>query len=56
MDVGEKPMNEIPLIDWNGNGKIDSNDIALSLLYQIRIDRKNEINNRSKCNAGGNAK
>ena len=29
---------------------------TLALLYQIRIDRKNEINNRSKCNAGGNAK
>ena len=24
-------MNEIPLIDWNGNGKIDPQDIALSL-------------------------
>ncbi len=24
-------MNEIPLIDWNGNGKIDPSDIALSL-------------------------
>ncbi len=24
-------MNEIPLIDWNGNGRIDPNDIALSL-------------------------
>lgn len=28
---GVYPMNEIPLIDWNGNGKIDSQDIALSL-------------------------
>lgn len=24
-------MNEIPLIDWNVNGRIDPNDIALSL-------------------------
>ena len=24
-------MLEIPLIDWNGNGKIDPSDIALSL-------------------------
>ena len=30
-DKGENPMNETPLIDWNGNGKIDPNDIALSL-------------------------
>ena len=24
-------MNEMPLIDWNGNGRIDPRDIALSL-------------------------
>ena len=24
-------MNEIPLIDWDGNGRIDPQDIALSL-------------------------
>ncbi len=24
-------MNEIPLIDWDGNGRIDPSDIALSL-------------------------
>lgn len=24
-------MNEIPLIDWNGNGRIDPEDIAISL-------------------------
>ena len=24
-------MNEIPFIDWNGNGQIDPADIALSL-------------------------
>ena len=24
-------MNEIPLIDWNGNGRIDPKDIAISL-------------------------
>ena len=24
-------MNEIPLIDWNGNGKIDPTDISLTL-------------------------
>ena len=24
-------MNEIPFIDWNGNGQIDPQDIALSL-------------------------
>ena len=24
-------MNEIPLIDWNGNGRFDPSDIALSL-------------------------
>ena len=24
-------MNEIPLIDWHGNGRIDPSDIALSL-------------------------
>ena len=24
-------MCEIPLIDWNGNGRIDSQDIAIAL-------------------------
>ncbi len=24
-------MNEIPIVDWNGNGRIDPADIALSL-------------------------
>ena len=24
-------MNEVPLIDWNGNGCIDPEDIAISL-------------------------
>ena len=24
-------MNEIPLIDWNGNGRIDPQDIAQTL-------------------------
>jgi hypothetical protein len=24
-------MNEIPLIDWNGSGEIDPEDIALTL-------------------------
>ncbi len=24
-------MNEIPLIDWNGNGRIDPADIAIAL-------------------------
>ena len=42
MDVGEKPMNEIPLIDWNGNGKIDPNDIALSLAIAESEDEASE--------------
>ena len=24
-------MNEIPFVDWNGNGRIDPEDIAISL-------------------------
>ena len=24
-------MNGVPFIDWNGNGRIDPNDIAISL-------------------------
>ncbi len=35
-------MNEIPLIDWNGNGKIDPQDIALSLAIAESECEKNE--------------
>lgn len=28
-------MNEIPLIDWNGNGRIDPEDIAISLALSL---------------------
>ena len=35
-------MNEIPLIDWNGNGKIDPNDIALSLAIAESEDEASE--------------
>ena len=24
-------MNEIPFVDWNGNGRLDPEDIAISL-------------------------
>ena len=26
-------MNEIPFVDWNGNGRIDPEDIAISLAF-----------------------
>ncbi len=31
-------MNEIPFIDWDGNGRIDPNDIALSLAMAEEMD------------------
>ena len=35
-------MNEIPLIDWNGNGRIDPNDIALTLAMQEAAAQEEE--------------
>ena len=35
-------MNEIPLIDWNGNGRIDPNDIALTLAMQEAAAEEDE--------------
>ena len=35
-------MNEIPFIDWNGNGRIDPNDIALSLAMAEEMDAKDD--------------
>ncbi len=31
-------MNEIPLIDWNGNGRLDPEDIALALAIAEDMD------------------
>ncbi len=31
-------MNEIPFIDWDGNGRVDPNDIALSLAMAEEMD------------------
>ncbi len=35
-------MNEIPLIDWNGNGCIDPNDVALTLAMQEAAEQEEE--------------
>ena len=35
-------MNEIPLIDWNGNGRIDPQDIALTLAMQEAEEAEEE--------------
>ena len=35
-------MNEIPLIDWNGNGRIDPSDIALTLAMTEEAEEQEE--------------
>lgn len=35
-------MNEIPLIDWNGNGQIDPQDIALTLAMQEEAEEEGD--------------
>ena len=35
-------MNEIPLIDWNGSGRIDPEDIALTLAMQEAARQEEE--------------
>lgn len=35
-------MNEIPLIDWNGNGQIDPQDIALTLAMQEEAEEEED--------------
>ena len=35
-------MNEIPLIDWNGNGRIDPQDIAQTLAMQAAQQEEEE--------------
>ena len=31
-------MNQLPWLDWNGNGRIDPSDIALSLAAAAEAD------------------
>ena len=38
---GEKMFG--PMIDWNGNGKIDASDIAISLARAEEEEREREI-------------
>ena len=35
-------MGEIPLIDWNGSGQIDPQDIALSLAIAASMEDDDE--------------
>ncbi len=35
-------MNEIPLIDWNGNGRIDPPDIARTLAMRETAEAEKE--------------
>ena len=35
-------MNEIPFIDWDGNGQIDSADIALTLAMRESMEKEEE--------------
>ena len=44
LNESEEPlkMNEIPLIDWDGNGRIDPNDIALSLAIAEDIEEETD--------------
>ena len=35
-------MDEIPFIDWNGNGRIDPEDIAISLAIADKMEQLEE--------------
>ncbi len=35
-------MNEIPFIDWDGNGQIDPADIALTLAMRESMEKEEE--------------
>ena len=35
-------MNEIPFIDWDGNGQIDPSDIALTLAMRESMEKEEE--------------
>ena len=41
-------MCEIPLVDWNGNGRIDTSDIAISLAMMEEEEIQDQQGDRNE--------
>lgn len=46
-------MNEIPLIDWDGSGRLDPRDIALSLAMFSREEEEDEEDENDELSGSG---